>query len=80
VLAHMVDVILHDHRVILTVSTFLSDVEGIPDVTLSQPHILGGQRVLAMLPVPLDGRERSALKKSAETLRLAIDDLERAVQ
>lgn len=78
-LAHMVDVILHDHRAILTVSTFLSDVEGISDVTLSLPHILGGQGILARLPLPLDDRERSALRKSAETLRLAIDDLERAV-
>jgi len=78
--AHMVDVILHDHRAILTVSAFLSDVEGISDVNLSLPHILGGQGILARLPLPLDDRERSALRKSAETLRLAIDDLERAVQ
>lgn len=74
-LAHMIDVIIHDHRAILTVSTYLPDVEGVPDVTLSQPHILGGQGVLARLPLPLNDRERSALRNSAETLRRVIDEL-----
>jgi len=74
-LAHMIDVIIHDHRAILTVSTFLPDVEGVADVTLSQPHILGGQGVLTRLPLPLNDRERSALRNSAETLRRVIDEL-----
>ena len=74
-LAHIIDVILHDHRAILTVSAFMSDCEGISDVTLSRPHILGGQGVLASLPLPLNDRERSALIESAQTLRRAIDGL-----
>jgi L-lactate dehydrogenase len=74
-LAHMVDVVLHDHRAILTVSAFLSDVEGVPDVTLSQPHVIGGQGVLARLPLPLDDEERQGLRRSAETLRGVIDSL-----
>jgi len=75
-LAYIVDVIIHDHRAILTVGTFLPDVEGIPEVTLSRPHILGGKGVLASLPLPLDDRERLALRKSAETLRGIIEQLD----
>jgi len=74
-LAHIIDVILHDHRAILTVSAFMSDCEGVSDVTLSRPRILGGQGVLASLPLPLNDRERSALIESAQTLRRAIDGL-----
>ncbi len=74
-LAHVIDVVLHDHRGILTVSTLLPDVEGVRDVTLSQPHLIGGQGIIARLPLPLDDREREALKRSAQTLRGVIDNL-----
>ena len=74
-LAHIIDVIVHDHRAILTVSTFLHDCEGIPDVTLSLPHIVGGSGTITRLPLSLDAAERSELRKSAEILRKATDDL-----
>ena len=74
-LAHIVDVIVHDHRAILTVSTFVHECEGIRDVTLSLPHIVGGSGTIASLPLPLDAAERSELRKSAEILRKATDAL-----
>lgn len=75
ILAHIIDVIIHDHRAILTVSTFVHDCEGVRDVTLSLPHILGGRGIIARLPLPLDAAERSELRKSAEILRKATDAL-----
>lgn len=75
VLAHIVDVVVHDHRSILTVSTFVHDCEGVRDVTLSLPHILGGRGAIASLPLSLDAGERSELKKSAEILRRSADAL-----
>ncbi len=75
VLAHIVDVIVHDHRAILTVSRFVHDCEGIHDVTLSLPHILGGRGAITRLPLPLDAAERSELRRSAEILRKAADAL-----
>lgn len=75
VLAHIIDVIVHDHRAILTVSTFVHECEGIRDVTLSLPYVLGGGGTIASLPLPLDAAERSELRKSAEILHKAIDAL-----
>ncbi|MEN6617692.1 MAG: L-lactate dehydrogenase [Syntrophorhabdus sp.] len=75
VLAHIIDVIAHDHRAILTVSTFMHDCEGVRDVTISRPHLLGSTGILASLPMSLDANERQALVKSAQTLRRVIDDL-----
>lgn len=75
ILAHMVDVIVHDHRAILTVSTIVHQCEGIRDVTLSLPHIIGGSGTIASLPLPLNAAERSQLRKSAEILRNAVDAL-----
>ena len=74
-LARIVDVILHDQRAILTVCSPMADVQGVRDVTLSLPQLVGGEGVLDTLPVPLDNAERSQLRASAETIRSAIDSL-----
>ena len=42
-IAKLVDVINRDNRAVLTVSAFNEDVEGIKNVTLSLPHIIGGE-------------------------------------
>ncbi len=75
-LAKIADVILHDQRSILTVSTPTEEVEGVHDVTLSLPHLVGGEGILATFPLPLDEREKQELKKSAQVIRQAIDELE----
>lgn len=74
--AHIVDVILDDHRAILTVSARTSEVEGVPDVTISLPRLVGGEGVLATFPPPLSDNESNALKESARVVRAAIEDLE----
>lgn len=75
VLAHITDVIAHDHRAILTVSTLMHNCEGVRDVTISRPHLVGSTGVIASLPIFLDAGERQDLQKSAQILRRVIDDL-----
>ena len=75
-LARIVNVITHDQRAILTVCTPMPEVAGVRDVTVSLPHLLGGEGILATLPLPLDEDEQLALNASARTIRDVIDALE----
>jgi L-lactate dehydrogenase len=73
--ARIVDVLLHDQRAILTVC---SRVTGVPDcegVTLALPHLVGGEGVLAAIPLKLDAVEREELLRSAGILRGFIESL-----
>jgi len=74
-LAKIVDVILHDQRSILTVSTPTDEVGGVKDVCISLPRLVGGSGVLATFPLPLDQGEEAALRESAQVVRKAIDEL-----
>lgn len=74
-LARIVDVILHDQRAIMTVCTPLPEVAGVHDVTVSLPHLVGGDGILASLPVSLDETETIALQASAHGVREAIESL-----
>jgi len=74
-LAKVADVILHDQRSILTVSSPGEDVEGVKHVSVSLPRLVGGQGVISTFPLPLSKEERAALKKSAETVSKAIEEL-----
>lgn len=76
-LARIAEAIGADERAVLSVSTVTADVEGIEDVPLSLPRIVGAEGVTAELRPDLDGDERAALRKSAETiaaLKTAIDE------
>ena len=73
--ARIVDVLLHDQRAILTVSSRISGVPGCEGVTLSLPHLVGGEGVLATIPPPLDAGERDGLQRSAGILREAFESL-----
>jgi len=73
--ARIVDVLLHDQRAILTVCSRIHGVPGCEEVTLALPHIVGGQGVLATLPLPLTAEEGDALQKSASIVREAINSL-----
>jgi L-lactate dehydrogenase len=75
-LAKVVDVILHDQRSILTVSSRGEEVEGVKNVSISLPRLVGGHGVISTFPLPLSKEERGALKKSAETVRKAIEEIE----
>ena len=52
-LARIVDVVLHDQRAIMTVCTPQAEVAGVKDVTVSLPQLVGGQGVIATLPMAL---------------------------
>lgn len=76
-LARIVEVILHDQRSILTVCTITADVQGIRDVTVSLPRLVGGNGVQQTFPLPLNESEQLRLKDSAAIIRQAVDDLHR---
>jgi L-lactate dehydrogenase len=74
-LARIVNVILRDQRSILTVCAPVEEVEGIRDVTIALPHLVGGQGVISTLWQPLTLDERNALRQSAEIVKEAIDSI-----
>lgn len=76
-IARLVDVINRDNRAVLTVSTVNQDVEGIKDVTLSLPHLIGGDGDFGTLPLRLNVKERALLKRSALIIREKIDEYEK---
>ena len=75
-LARIVEVVLQDQRSILTVCTPTPDVQGIQNVTVSLPRLVGGNGVLQAFPLPLSATEQSELKASAQVIRSLLDDLE----
>lgn len=74
-LARIIDVVLHDQRAILTVCTPASEVEGVTNVTVALPRLVGGQGVLETFPLPLDEEETTRLRDSAQVIRQALDEL-----
>ncbi|MGE5621102.1 MAG: L-lactate dehydrogenase [archaeon] len=76
-IARIVDAINRDNRAILTVSTINADVEGIKEVALSLPHLIGGDGDMGTLPLKLSPEERQLLRKSAMIIREKIDEYEK---
>ena len=58
--ARIVDVLLHDQRAILTICTPIQGVPEFEGVTLALPHLVGGEGVLATIPLPLDAAEQDS--------------------
>lgn len=75
-LASIVQTILRDQRSILTVCTPEVEVLDVCDVTVSLPHLVGGDGVLASFPLPLSEGERSGLQTSAQVVCDAIGELD----
>jgi L-lactate dehydrogenase len=73
--ARIVDVVLHDQRAILTICSRITGVPDCEGVTLALPHLVGGDGVLATIPLALDGMEREGLRRSAGVVREAIASL-----
>jgi len=67
--ARIVEVLLHDQRAILTICSRIAGVPDCENVTLSLPHLVGGEGALATIPMPLDAAEREGLRRSAGILR-----------
>jgi L-lactate dehydrogenase len=74
-LAHIVDVILHDQRAVMTVGVPTPDVVGVRNLTISLPRLVGGQGILATFPLPLNELETTQLRASASVIRQALDEL-----
>jgi L-lactate dehydrogenase len=74
-LARLVNAITHDQRAILTVCTPTLEVAGVTNVTVSLPHLVGGEGILASLPLPLSGDEAAALQASAQVIKGVTDAL-----
>lgn len=74
-LARITQAILNDQRAILTVSSRQANVVGTQDVTLSLPQLVGGNGILDTYMPPLSEDELSALGKSAQVIRAAVDGL-----
>ena len=67
-LARIADAILRDQRSILTICTPVPQVLDVCDVTVSLPHLIGSEGVLATFPLPLDPGEEAALRASEKNL------------
>ena len=68
-LARIVGAIRQDEQAVLSVSTVTADVEGVRDVALSVPRVVGREGVTADLFPNLDTGEHAALHRSATLLR-----------
>jgi L-lactate dehydrogenase len=76
-IARLVQAIAADEHAVLTVSALTPEVEGVRDVALSLPRVVGAKGAGEALWPDLDESERQALKRSAETLKAASDGIRR---
>jgi len=74
-LARIVRAIGRNEKAVLSVSIMTDEVEGIRDVALSVPRIVGRDGVEADLFPDLDDAEHAALRRSAELLKSTADAL-----
>ncbi len=76
-MTRIVEVILRDQRALLTVCTPVKDIAGIPNVTVSLPHLVGGQGILdtILLPLALSKFEEEKLRASAEVVKQAYESV-----
>lgn len=70
-IARIVQAIAGDERAVLTVSTLIPEVEGVTNVALSLPRVIGAKGTGDALWPELDAIERTALRHSAEVLKAA---------
>jgi L-lactate dehydrogenase len=77
-IAKIVEVILGNQRALLTVCTPLDSFAGCDRVTISMPHLVGGDGILNTLQMPLTPDEEKALFHSASVVHTAIQELQKA--
>jgi L-lactate dehydrogenase len=75
-LARISRAVRDNERAVLTVSMLTDEVEGVSDVSLSLPRILGADGIVGTLKPDLSTWETEALQRSAEILRKAFKGLE----
>ena len=69
----MIAAIDRDEGAVFSVSIATREVEGVTDVALSIPRVVGAAGVLADLFPELDAHEHAPLRRSAELLKAAAD-------
>jgi L-lactate dehydrogenase len=74
-LARIVEVILQDQRSILTVCSPAAEVAGVCNVTVSLPHLVGGEGILDTFPLSLNEEEQALLHRSASLVSEMIRSL-----
>ena len=72
-LARMAEVIEGDGRALITCSMLTAECQGVRDVALSLPRVLGAGGVVKTLTPNLDAAESDALRRSAELLKEAAE-------
>ena len=72
-LARMAEVIEGDGRALITCSMLTAECQGVRDVALSLPRVLGAGGVVNTLTPNLDAAESDALRRSAELLKEAAE-------
>jgi len=70
-LVRITEAILKDQRSLLTVCTPVPEVAGVSNVTISMPHLVGGEGILdtILLPLSLSRDEETALRASAALVK-----------
>jgi L-lactate dehydrogenase len=72
----IVEAIVRDENSILTVSSLLEGIYGVEDVCLSLPTVVNGSGINRILDLPLNKEEEFLFRKSAETMKNAIKNLD----
>jgi L-lactate dehydrogenase len=74
-IARIARAIRDDERAVLTISILTPEVEGIEEVSLSIPRVVGATGVMATLSPALSKEEHAAFRKSAEILKEAASEI-----
>ena len=69
----MAQAIEGDERPLITCSILTTECQGVRDVALSLPRVLGAAAVVKTFMPDLDAGERAALKRSAQILKEAAE-------
>ena len=72
-LSRIAQAVQDDERALLTCSMLTPECQGVRDVALSLPRVLGAAGVVKTLAPELDASEGAALKRSAEILKEAAE-------
>ena len=70
------EAIVRDEKSILPVSSMMHGEYGISDVVLSMPAIVGKDGIETGVPISLSEEEEEKLRKSADTLKKVLEELE----
>lgn len=74
-IARIVRAIHADESAVLTLSSLITDIDGLEGVSLSLPRVLGANGIQTTLNPVLSDEEQAALRRSAAILKNAADEL-----